>query len=212
MNDFSNRLYTMNQPQRQKDRKREAILHAAIEEFRLNGFEATSMDKIAATASVSKRTVYNHFASKEELFSAILLQLWHSAATQNTLVYRAERSLLEQLEAYLRSKLTMLSDHNFLDLSRVAVAATIHSPDRARDIVEKINKNEHGIMAWIRAAQLDGRLRADDTQLMADMLQGQLKSIAFWPQVAMGQPILTAAQQDTLVQTTAKMFLHYYST
>ena len=212
MNDFSNRLYTMNQPQRQKDRKREAILHAAIEEFRLNGFEATSMDKIAATASVSKRTVYNHFASKEELFSAILLQLWHSAATQNTLVYRAERSLLEQLEAYLRSKLTMLSDHNFLDLSRVAVAATIHSPDRARDIVEKINKNEHGIMAWIRDAQLDGRLRADDTQLMADMLQGQLKSIAFWPQVAMGQPILTAAQQDTLVQTTAKMFLHYYST
>ena len=212
MNDFSNRLYTMNQPQRQKDRKREAILHAAIEEFRLNGFEATSMDKIAATASVSKRTVYNHFASKEELFSAILLQLWHSAATQNTLVYRAERSLLEHLEAYLRSKLTMLSDHNFLDLSRVAVAATIHSPDRARDIVEKINKNEHGIMAWIRAAQLDGRLRADDTQLMADMLQGQLKSIAFWPQVAMGQPILTAAQQDTLVQTTAKMFLHYYST
>ncbi|MFJ2682098.1 TetR/AcrR family transcriptional regulator, partial [Pseudomonas sivasensis] len=32
----------------------------SIAEFRDNGFEVTSMDKIAATAGVSKRTVYNH--------------------------------------------------------------------------------------------------------------------------------------------------------
>ncbi|MFZ6848757.1 TetR/AcrR family transcriptional regulator [Undibacterium sp. RuRC25W] len=201
----------MNQPQRQTDRKREAILQAAIEEFRQHGFEATSMDKIAATAAVSKRTVYNHFASKEELFSAILLQLWHAAATQETLVYKTDATLQDQLEVHLRKKMGMLSDHNFLDLSRVAVAATIHTPDRARDMVEKLSKNELSIVTWIKAAQNDGKLRLADPQLMADMLQGQLKSMAFWPQVAMGQPILNAAQQDMLVQTTASMFLHYYS-
>ena len=49
----------MTAPLRLTDRKREAIVAAAITEFRANGFEVTSMDKIAATAGVSKRTVYN---------------------------------------------------------------------------------------------------------------------------------------------------------
>ena len=55
------------------DRKRDAIVQAAIGEFREHGFNGTSMDRVAAAADVSKRTVYNHFPSKEELFEAILL-------------------------------------------------------------------------------------------------------------------------------------------
>ncbi|WP_390888393.1 TetR/AcrR family transcriptional regulator, partial [Leclercia adecarboxylata] len=53
-------------PTRLTDRKRAAILEAAVAEFRAFGFAGTSMDRIAATAEVSKRTVYNHFASKDE--------------------------------------------------------------------------------------------------------------------------------------------------
>ncbi len=128
----------MTQLQRQTDRKREAILQAAITEFRQNGFEATSMDKIAATAAVSKRTVYNHFPSKEELFSAILMQLWQSAITSELVTYAANMDMQQQLETYLARKMAMLCDQNFLDLARVAVAATIHAPDRARDMVEKL--------------------------------------------------------------------------
>jgi TetR/AcrR family transcriptional regulator of autoinduction and epiphytic fitness len=55
----------MTAPQRLTDRKREAIIQAAIAEFRANGFDITSMDKIAATAGVSKRTVYNHFPARK---------------------------------------------------------------------------------------------------------------------------------------------------
>ena len=54
----------MNLPLKLTDRKRQAVVDAAIAEFRASGFEATSMDKIAATAGVSKRTVYNHFPVK----------------------------------------------------------------------------------------------------------------------------------------------------
>ena len=54
------------------DRKREAIVQAAIAEFRANGFDATSVDKVAARAEVSKRTLYNHFPSKDALFAEIL--------------------------------------------------------------------------------------------------------------------------------------------
>ncbi|MFP4904840.1 TetR/AcrR family transcriptional regulator, partial [Paraburkholderia sp. BR14261] len=46
-------------PQRLTDRKRAAIVAAAIDEFLASGFDATSMDRIAARANVSKRTVYN---------------------------------------------------------------------------------------------------------------------------------------------------------
>lgn len=198
-------------PLRQTDRKRAAILEAAITEFLQQGFEATSMDKIAATAEVSKRTVYNHFPSKEELFTAILLQLWNSAAAQSEFKYHAERALKDQLNDFLQAKMRMLCDANFIALARVAVAATIHTPERARDMVEKLNNKEEGIVAWIKAAQADHQLKAGDAALMGDMLQGQLKSIAFWPQIAMGQALLDEVQQQKLIQTTADMFLLYYA-
>ena len=93
----------MTAPQRLTDRKREAIVAAAIAEFRENGFEVTSMDKIAATAGVSKRTVYNHFPSKEELFAEILHQLWASSVAQLDVSYASDRPLREQLRGLLNS-------------------------------------------------------------------------------------------------------------
>lgn len=200
----------MSTPLRQTDRKRIAILQAAIAEFRSNGFEATSMDKIAATAEVSKRTVYNHFPGKEDLFAAILMHLWESATAQNEIMYQKERTLKTQLQDFLNKKMQMMCDQDFMDLVRVAVAATIHTPERARDMVDKLNKREEGIVAWIKAAQADKKLKAGDAILMGDMLQGQLKSLAFWPQIAMGQPLLTEAQQKKVIQLTADMFLQYY--
>lgn len=134
----------MTAPLRLTDRKREAIVAAAITEFRANGFEVTSMDKIAATASVSKRTVYNHFPSKEELFAEILHQLWASSVAQLDVSYASDRPLREQLRGLLEAKMLMMSDANFLDLARVAIAATIHSPERAQDMVNRLSKREEG--------------------------------------------------------------------
>lgn len=204
------RIDIMATSERQTDRKRAAILQAAIDEFRQHGFAATSMDKIAATAEVSKRTVYNHFPSKDDLFSAILIQLWDSAGVLKDFVYQADRELELQLGEFLQRKIKILSDLNFIDLARVAVAAAIHTPERARDMVEKLGRQEEGIVAWIKAAQADGKLKAGDPVLMGDMLQGQIKSMAFWPQVAMGQAILTEAQQKIIAASAMALFLAYY--
>jgi TetR/AcrR family transcriptional repressor of mexJK operon len=58
-------------PGRPKDlAKREAILEAAKALFVQLGFDAVSMDQIAAAAGVSKLTVYSHFGDKESLFAA----------------------------------------------------------------------------------------------------------------------------------------------
>ncbi|MER8042504.1 TetR/AcrR family transcriptional regulator [Streptomyces sp. NPDC094032] len=52
-------------------RKREAIVRAARALFLREGF-GVGMDAIAAEAGVSKVTVYNHFGSKEALFTAVV--------------------------------------------------------------------------------------------------------------------------------------------
>jgi AcrR family transcriptional regulator len=48
------------------------ILQGAMQEFLQNGYAGTSMDKVAATAGVSKPTVYNYFKDKEGLFRALI--------------------------------------------------------------------------------------------------------------------------------------------
>lgn len=52
--------------------KREQIIEAAHQMFLEHGYGASSMDGIAAAAQVSKRTVYSHFANKDELFRQII--------------------------------------------------------------------------------------------------------------------------------------------
>ena len=54
----------------QKARTRATIKDVAHEMFAAQGFEATTIVEIAAAAGVSVQTVFNHFASKEELFFA----------------------------------------------------------------------------------------------------------------------------------------------
>src|SRR5271165_4671162 len=122
------------------DRKREAILQAAIAEFIRNGFEATSMDKIAATAEVSKRTVYNHFPSKDDLFAAILQQLWECTVAAKEASYRADLPLRDQLLELMRQKMSVLSDANFMNLARVVIVEGIHSPERAQEMIARMGR------------------------------------------------------------------------
>ncbi|KQV18978.1 TetR family transcriptional regulator [Pseudomonas sp. Root329] len=200
----------MTAPQRLTDRKREAIIQAAIAEFRANGFDITSMDKIAATAGVSKRTVYNHFPSKEELFAEILNQLWARVTSEQETPYRPDLPLRDQMRRMLMAKLQMLGDDNFLDLARVAIAATIHSPERAQNMVARMGEREEGLTVWIRAAQADGRLKPVAPEFAAQQIQGMLKSFAFWPQISMGFPGLSAEMQTTVVESALDMFLACY--
>ena len=53
-------------------RKRAAILAAGQALFLGNGYQGTSMDQVAASAEVSKQTVYKHFGDKHELLLAIV--------------------------------------------------------------------------------------------------------------------------------------------
>ena len=197
---------TRTPPLRLTDRKR-----AAIEEFLASGYDATSMDRIAARADVSKRTVYNHFPSKETLFAAILQKLWDATRTGSSSTYRADVPLREQLLALLNRKMRLLSDEAFLSLARVAIGAAIHSPERARDMVERLGEREEDMTVWVRTAAAAGRLSVTDPVFAAHQLHGVVKAFAFWPQITMGQPPLAEPEQQTVAQSAADMFLAYYA-
>ena len=59
-------------PEGGSDRKRAAIVQAALHLFLRDGFARTSVDAIADEAGVSKRTIYNHFGDKEHLFLSVI--------------------------------------------------------------------------------------------------------------------------------------------
>ncbi len=52
--------------------RRLVILDAAITLFASRGYHATSMEEIAGAAGISKAVVYDHFSSKQELYTRLL--------------------------------------------------------------------------------------------------------------------------------------------
>lgn len=201
----------MHTPTRLTDRKRSAILAAAAEQFRVHGYETASMDGIAALAEVSKRTVYNHFASKEELFAETVMQMFESSAGALELGYQTDCGLREQLVELMTLKMRTLADPEFIALARVAIGEAIHAPERTLPIIARLGEREEGVTAWIRAAQADGKLKAGDPTFAATLLQGQIKTFAFWPQIAMGAPPLAPEEQERVIDAAVSMFLSYFA-
>ena len=64
---------------RSADLTRWRILDAAYRLFRRRGYTRVSMDEIAASAKVTKRTLYYHFQSKDSLLAAVLDAQHHLA-------------------------------------------------------------------------------------------------------------------------------------
>jgi AcrR family transcriptional regulator len=65
---------------RNKDQTRQQIIDAAYECFWRSGFARNGVDAIASRAGVTKRTLYAHFRSKDDLLSAVLTRYGELAA------------------------------------------------------------------------------------------------------------------------------------
>ena len=85
----------------------QTIVDAACELFVELGFQATTLDKVAQRARISKLSIYRHFENKEALFSAAIAARCHQFAPQ---VEGVDGSAEDQLMAVGTSLLrTLLS-------------------------------------------------------------------------------------------------------
>lgn len=75
----------------------QTIVEAASELFVEFGFQATTLDKVAQRAKISKLSIYRHFENKEALFSAAIVAGCHQLFAPQALLEGVEGSVEDQL-------------------------------------------------------------------------------------------------------------------
>lgn len=190
--------------------KREAIIEAARNLFKELGVAATSMDKLAEAAQVSKRTVYNHFATKEALVWHLITEHWYEAMKRNQLNYQPNISLEQQLTDIIRVEIDSINSEEHIDLAKVALGHLFFSTSELCREIEKIKLFETALLRWIKAASLDNKIKVNDMDFAHEQLMHLVKGHAFWPQLLSFRAILTDKERGELASETAKMFLARY--
>ncbi|MCB0726666.1 MAG: TetR/AcrR family transcriptional regulator [Ignavibacteriae bacterium] len=119
----------------QTEKDRSKILDHARKKFHAEGFYKTSMDEIAKDLHISKKTIYKHFPSKEELLRAICNDTTCIIKSKIVEIIEGDEDVVVKFVRLLNmhSNMTMnISDKWVRDL-------TIHAPAIKREIDEMKN-------------------------------------------------------------------------
>ena len=149
--------------------KAESILAAAKRAFLAAGFGAVSMDTIAREASVSKATVYAHFAGKEELFGAVIereCERYFARFSEGELDPRDVRASLTVLG---RRFLELLLSPDGIALYRIIVGEVTRFP-RLGEVFWRAGPERQRLQieAFLKSAIASGNLVLTDTRLAAE--------------------------------------------
>ncbi len=131
-------------PMQNRSEKAKAILEGAFQVFVAQGYAAASMDRIAATAGVSKSTLYSNFQDKEGLFFALVGELT-SANRQSVFALLSQTDLQAQPQAVLRQIASSMLDgfeqnQPLLTLMRLVIGESDRFPEIAKKFVVEIIK------------------------------------------------------------------------
>jgi AcrR family transcriptional regulator len=153
--------------------KAEQILQGAMQEFLQHGYTATSMARIAATAGVSKETLYSYFESKEKLFTAIVKR---TAQQHFQEVFASEPLPADPAEKLRRLAPKSLSLENLdpmrMNFYRLIVAESGRFPHLAELYVEQFEKpNLETCTGYLQEAT---QLRSSDPEAVAWIIEGML--------------------------------------
>lgn len=147
------------------------ILDGAQAVFLEFGYEGTSIDQIARRAQVSKPTVYNHFADKRALFTAMVRRECFKHTQKmfelsDPVGARSIEPILRQVATrYLKLLLTPWAQSIF----RIAIAESQRFPEIGQAFYDAgPTASRHHIVAILTAAIEHGELVIDDVALAAD--------------------------------------------
>lgn len=186
--------------------KTEAILQGAIEEFLANGYAATSMDKVAKTAGVSKATIYSHFGDKESLFNAVIQDLVKDKFQTVTGLDSAQS--LEQNPKIVLSQIAnrvltnAKSDRNFQNLIRIIIGESGRFPELAKAYVSSVIKPTVEILT--KYLKSHPALKLEDPEATVRIMMGSLIYYVMLQEMMHGKDIMPL-ESDRLIDTLTNL-------
>lgn len=100
----------------------QSIVDAASELFVELGFQATTLDKVAQRAKISKLSIYRHFENKEALFGAAMVAGYQQLFAPQALLEGVDGSVEDQLMAVGSSLLRTLLRSDVRSLEAMVMA------------------------------------------------------------------------------------------
>ncbi|OLP19235.1 TetR family transcriptional regulator [Leptolyngbya sp. 'hensonii'] len=185
--------------------KAEQVLIGAMQEFLKHGYAATSMDRVASAAGVSKATVYSHFQDKEGLFNALIKRLAEKKFAQ---VYGEQplqgepQFLLRQLAKKALDELQTDPEH--LAFVRLVIGESGRFPQLAQTFVQNLAKPGIETMAHYLAAHPE--LNLPDPEAIARILVGSVVYFEMLQEMLHGKEILPM-ESDRLINALEYLLL-----
>jgi TetR/AcrR family transcriptional regulator, mexJK operon transcriptional repressor len=196
-------------------RKRQLILNAGRQLFLLHGYQGASMDQVAASAEVSKQTVYKHFGEKRALLFAIVTHEIESVVTafgrsvgELTDTQNVEGDLTALATQYLRAVL----DERLVQLRRLVIAEAHRLPELASLYYDHAPARTLTALAEAFARLHDrGVLRAPQSATAAEhfafLVIGRPMDQALFSGAA---PVLAKLDVDAHARASVEVFLAAY--
>lgn len=163
---------------RERDLKREAVLRSAVRTFNLRGFQAASLDEVAANLRISKPTIYRYLGNKEQVLLECVtrgLEMLQTAATE---AQSESGNGLIRLTRFLRR----YAEINMDDFGRCVIRTddtTLSEEGRLHFRALKA-KIDQAMRSLITDGINDGSIESLDVKMTAFALAGALNWPAKW--------------------------------
>lgn len=186
------------------------VVEAARALFSEHGFAAVSMDQVAKAAGVSKATVYAHFASKEQLFVAIVGQACRTYAETVMPEVRDAPDARTALTRIGRAVAGFLLAPRTMAIYRTIVAEGPRFPELARGYYDNGPRSFKRLLGSYLAEMTErGQLRVDNPRLAADLFCGMVRG-PLYLQILLDCPDPEAPDAEAVVTGAVDMFLCRY--
>ncbi len=162
--------------QQQRELKRDILYREAASAFRRNGYHGTSLTDVADQLGVSKATLYNYAANKQDLFFQC-----HLAAAQQAIDSVCNEPKLSGLERLRRSIIYYVSSIIGPDsLSVVILEERSLNEDELRQVIGKRDEFERGLRNVVTAGIADGTIAPCDPKFAVFCITGTANWVTKW--------------------------------
>lgn len=182
--------------------KRNQILQGALEIFLHQGYEGTSMDRVAAAAGVSKITIYKHFEDKEGLFVALIEQVTSQRFNQVFGTLSLTEDPAHVLHHIAQKFMQLVSgDEEYVAFLRLIIGESGRFPELAKLFIKALPQKVWHVLSQYFAAHPE--LNLPHPEATARIFTGTLMSYAMTQHILHGQqvaPIEPEVLTESLIQ------------